>query len=279
MAVRVRAYEARDHARVLAVWQAGFRELAPFLQRDLTSTPALLALLVMSGAVAACGSPAAAGVLACAALALRTSLGLRLATCLLDGGIARETQRDMTPHALATTWTAPGGAAFFVAELAEDGRVVGCVGVLGRHTLYKEALVRGGGAACSGLAAREASLWRLSVDATVRRRGVGRALVAAAEAWCVEHGYARVSLVCGNPRSKRAYAQLGYAPMSYEEAEAQLLGAAAAARWGPPALVSAAKRAALRVRVRRGNLLVRELAAAPHPAGEPRAAPTPSPSG
>jgi GNAT superfamily N-acetyltransferase len=265
--VRVRRYEPRDHAAVLVVWQAGFRELAPFLQRDLTSTPALLALLAVSGAAAACGSPAAAGALVCAALALRTPLGLRLATSLLDGGIARETRRDMTPHALATTWAVPRASAFFVAELG--GVVVGCVGVLGRHTLYKEAL--GLGAASAARAAPEASLWRLSVDAAVRRRGVGRALVDAAESWCVAHGFTRVSLVCGNPRSKRAYARLGYAPMPFEEAEAQLLRAGPAG-WGLSALVAAAKRAALRVRVQRGNLLVRELAA-----GVPGPPPPPPP--
>lgn len=81
--------------------------------------------------------------------------------------------------------------AFWVARL--DGRVVGSVGV--------ERLPDG-----------RAELHRLYLDATLRGRGVGRALVEAVLAWCQRAGIGRLTLWSDTrfDRAHRLYAGMGF---------------------------------------------------------------------
>ncbi len=109
-----------------------------------------------------------------------------------------------------------GDLAYFVA-LAE-GRIVGCVCVKSGHTLVKEAER---GVAESPL---EASVWRLSVDASARRLGVGKALMAEAEAHARGRGCKFVSLITGNEDSRRFYLALGYQSEEERRARSALFG-------------------------------------------------------
>jgi ribosomal protein S18 acetylase RimI-like enzyme len=164
----------------------------------------------------------------------------------LRQGIKRETARDMaTPELVAAKWMRPGLSDFLVAERAEDGAVVGCVAVVAQHTFFKEARRAPGSAVGSAPAAGggsggggatdpapdampgEASIWRLSVDGSARRLGVGRLLMAEAERWAAEHGCAHVSLVTGNADSQAFYRRLGYAVEAPQRARVALFGAAA----------------------------------------------------
>jgi GNAT superfamily N-acetyltransferase len=105
---------------------------------------------------------------------------------------------------------------YLVAEL--DGRVVGCVCVRMKHTCYREA--------SKGVEepAGEASVWRLSVHTSARKHGVGRALMAAAEAFAVEHRAKYMSLITGNEQSRKFYQRLGYTDEAEGRARRVLFG-------------------------------------------------------
>jgi GNAT superfamily N-acetyltransferase len=86
--------------------------------------------------------------------------------------------------------------ALFVAE-SEDGEVVGWLHVLGRHLLESEPSAEIGG---------------LVVGAKARRKGAGRGLVDAAEAWAREHAYRKMSLRSNTVRveARPFYESRGY---------------------------------------------------------------------
>jgi GNAT superfamily N-acetyltransferase len=81
-----------------------------------------------------------------------------------------------------------------------DGEVWGWVHVFGHHLIVIEA---GGHAEVGGLV----------VDARVRGRGIGKELMAAAEAWARERGYRQIALRSNTIRTEahRFYQDLGYA--------------------------------------------------------------------
>jgi ribosomal protein S18 acetylase RimI-like enzyme len=108
-------------------------------------------------------------------------------------------------------------AQFFVAEAG--GELLGCVCVKEAHTLYREA--ERGVAPPPG----EASVWRLTVAPAARRLGVGRQLMASAEAWAAARGCASVTLVTGNPESAKFYRRIGYGGESEARARRALWGA------------------------------------------------------
>jgi GNAT superfamily N-acetyltransferase len=78
-----------------------------------------------------------------------------------------------------------------------DGLVLGWVHVFGLHLMESEGAAEVGG---------------LVVDSRVRGRGIGRSLMAAAEAWALERGYTRVTLRSNTIRTEthRFYLGLGY---------------------------------------------------------------------
>jgi len=60
------------------------------------------------------------------------------------------------------------------------------------------------------------SIWRLSVDGSSRRRGVGKSLMDTAEAWAKQHGGKRMQLVTGNPVASEFYVKkCGYEKRMY----------------------------------------------------------------
>jgi GNAT superfamily N-acetyltransferase len=95
-----------------------------------------------------------------------------------------------------TALEAEQGVAAFVAE--NGGRMVGVATVQRLHVLHSDA----------GFA----QLLLLVVGADVRRRGVGRALVAKAEAWALAHDCTRMLVACGEERTDAHsfYEALGY---------------------------------------------------------------------
>ena len=85
---------------------------------------------------------------------------------------------------------------FYIAEIA--GQAAGWVHVYGVHLLESPAFF--------------AEIGGLVVDAEARRRGIGRALMAQAEIWAREHGYAEVRLRSGLHRidAHEFYKSIGY---------------------------------------------------------------------
>ncbi len=70
----------------------------------------------------------------------------------------------------------------------------------------------------------EAAIFRMAVDPSLRRRGLGRALMDAAHAHAAAHGATIISLETGNEASKKFYASLGYTSESLDRALAVLYG-------------------------------------------------------
>jgi GNAT superfamily N-acetyltransferase len=89
-----------------------------------------------------------------------------------------------------------------VAELA--GEVVGCCGVkLGIHEGGPELPLP----ALGGTTREHSSVWRVSVSARARRRGVGKTLMDAAEAWAIQVGANCMLLVTGNSIASSFYCE------------------------------------------------------------------------
>jgi len=88
------------------------------------------------------------------------------------------------------------GHGCYVAE--RDGRILGWVDVFSVHMLISPHFF--------------AEIGGLVVDTKARRQGVGRALMAQAEAWAREHGYAEVRLRSGLHRTEahEFYRSIGY---------------------------------------------------------------------
>ncbi len=104
-----------------------------------------------------------------------------------------------TPAQIETRFRAIEGdpdSSVFVA-VDSGGPVLGWVHVFGHHLMESEGAAEVGG---------------LVVDSRVRGRGIGRSLMAAAEAWARERGYARLTLRSNIIRAEahRFYQGLGY---------------------------------------------------------------------
>ncbi len=110
--------------------------------------------------------------------------------------------------------------AYWVAVARDGGDVIGCVCVRRAHTLAREA--ERGVAEAQG----EASVWRLSVAPAARKLGVGRALMAQAEAYARARGCTHMSLITGNLASRAFYLAIGYAPEALPRAATVLYGGA-----------------------------------------------------
>lgn len=80
-------------------------------------------------------------------------------------------------------------------ENKKDERVVGAVGVRKGYEEKEE----------HDPDCKLASIWRMSVDASVRRQGVGTALMGAAEDWARENKCTRMKLVTANPVAGKFY--------------------------------------------------------------------------
>jgi ribosomal protein S18 acetylase RimI-like enzyme len=94
--------------------------------------------------------------------------------------------------------------AYFVAVAQPSQTIVGCVCVKAQHTLSGE---REAGVP---VAAQEASVWRLTVDPSTRRLGVGKLLMEEAEQYAKARGCKAMSLVTGNDASKKFYLGIAY---------------------------------------------------------------------
>jgi GNAT superfamily N-acetyltransferase len=97
---------------------------------------------------------------------------------------------------LPARWCSRDGREMLVATLGPEDVVVGCCGVI-RGTDEKMPAPDGYDVC---------SVWRVSVVESARRRGVGTALMGAAEDWARARGAGRMRLVTGNPVAATFYA-------------------------------------------------------------------------
>lgn len=90
-----------------------------------------------------------------------------------------------------------------VATAGEGGPVIGCCG-------FK----RGTDEAKDAADGDVFSVWRLSVSAKARGRGLGRTLMERGEGWARQRGCKKVLLYTGNPVASRFYQKLAYTKTS-----------------------------------------------------------------
>jgi len=91
---------------------------------------------------------------------------------------------------------------FLVAEFR--GRVIGCCGV--KRGTDSQGTAEESCPVCS--------VWKVSVDASMRRSGVGQLLMEAAEAWALDAGATEMNLCTGNPAARDFYCKrMGYAKL------------------------------------------------------------------
>jgi ribosomal protein S18 acetylase RimI-like enzyme len=102
---------------------------------------------------------------------------------------------------LMVKWMMADDRTFLVMAEIDDGTVGGCVGV--RRD-------KGQSHDTNDKQSKIASIWRLSVAETARRRGVATQLMAAAEEWAKSIGCESMWLMCGNPRGQDFYRSVGY---------------------------------------------------------------------
>ncbi len=258
----VRPYQPADNAEVVRIWRAGFLEMADDLYTHSfrsVGTASVMAVVVAALALLLPMAAAALGLLLCAMLAL-PRFGRRVLVTALRAPVAAMAKSSMGPVTLPATWLRPGYTFLVAVEAvgkpgggaaaAPQERVVGCVAVAPRHTLHKERLVGAG----APPAPHEASVWRLAVDANVRRYGVGRLLMAAAHAAAVAGGARNVSLITANRASMAFYHRLGYAGETERRACDVLFGAGQEA--AAHGLQGRMKLWSLRTRLRKGNAMV-----------------------
>jgi GNAT superfamily N-acetyltransferase len=126
----------------------------------------------------------------------------------LSGQLGYPTTEPVVRTRLADV-LARGDNAVFVAE--EAGAVVAWLHVYGVHTLESDA---------------HAEIAGLVVDAAHRGRGIGKALVAAAEEWAVQAGYRDIHVRSNvvRERTHRFYEREGYAVVKRQSAFVKKLG-------------------------------------------------------
>lgn len=251
----VRPFRASDHERAIALWQEGFAELGPDMLRRMRSPIYLGSAALLSLVALGAGYRVASMTLMAGVAFVMSPLADAALPAALWRGILEQTRENMTPlDNFARHWLVPGKSAFFVAEL--DGTIVGCAGVIAKHALFKEAkrLQHIRAADVEDGPSVEASVWRVGVDRNVRRVGIGKALMGAVEAWAVDAGCERVSLVTGNSASKRFYTAIGYESETIARASAILF------RDTRSSLLLAIRRYVLSERIRSGNILVKTVA-------------------
>jgi len=129
----------------------------------------------------------------------------------------------MTPATIVHRWLRPRESTFLVAMdvdavSGQETALLGCVAVKMVHTLHSERL--------PGVPVQpgEASVWRLTTVPAARGRGVGRALMTAAEEWAAAQGAHHVSLITGNIESKAFYRRIGYQAEELPRAAAVVFG-------------------------------------------------------
>jgi ribosomal protein S18 acetylase RimI-like enzyme len=210
--VTVRRMRPGEDRILEPMWRRGFHEMHATAYARMQTSPAFWVFVAANAAFGAWHLLAAAapqpallwralvGCGACAfAAALATPpLGRRIVSFFMWRAV--KNQRFLFKSA--------GGSAepaYWVAEAAEGGALLGCVCVKLSHTLERER--EAGAAAAPG----EASVWRLTVDPAARKLGVGRALMAEAERFAQQQGCRAMSLITGNEGSRAFYAKLGYA--------------------------------------------------------------------
>jgi ribosomal protein S18 acetylase RimI-like enzyme len=192
---------APDEEGVCApLWRRGFHEMMPSFYSKLLRSPAFYLfcaattysgyrLCAISGWWRLLGVP----LLLLGAVLPIPPLGGRLMSALFWLSISSK------PFLLKAS-----DAVYFVALSQPSQSIVGCVCVKAQHTLSGE---REAGVP---VVAGEASVWRLTVDPSTRRLGVGKLLMQEAEQYAVARGCKAMTLVTGNDASKKFYLDIGY---------------------------------------------------------------------
>ena len=224
--VIIREYRDEDEAIAFKLWKEGFYEMRQDGFEWLSEHPVyhlvnlclsyiLLHFLLGFSPLLSLAIPLSIGLLdRLTSFHLYTSCMRLLHGFLFWHAIDLIGRKDMKScAAVRRVWMRPSFSNFWVAEV--DGNPVGCVACKMTHTLLDS---KSATLFSDGGNAKEASVWRLSVDPSARRYGLGRRLMATAERWAGEQGARRVSLITGNKSSKQFYQRIGYLVQPAEEA-------------------------------------------------------------
>jgi GNAT superfamily N-acetyltransferase len=126
---------------------------------------------------------------------------------ILGYALDRYGQHAMTPEGdvgpggrnLVHAWMNQNDRTMLVATDSSEGLIVGCIGVkVGKDMTKQET------------GSTVASVWRMSVEESFRRQGVGLSLIRAAEEWARQQGCSSVVLETTNKFAAQFYIKAGY---------------------------------------------------------------------
>jgi len=238
--ILIRDYRDSDNAVVTRIWMEGFHEMSKGPNGSIKKMQTSLWPIAVFGGLGALSYIARGPYflsifLVGFGVSLYTPIGSFLYSHAFWQAIKAQAKQSMAESTFHEKWMNNGGGStssstssttwdksrthFFVAQLSDDptGTPIGCVGIKSVHTLHHERDTKAQDMPF------EASIWRLSVDDSMRGEGIGRLLMQSAEKWAKDvAGCKNMTLITGNEDSKVFYTRVGYKPESEERALAVL---------------------------------------------------------
>tara|TARA_R110002050_G_scaffold233955_1_gene369842 strand:- start:865 stop:1527 length:663 start_codon:yes stop_codon:yes gene_type:complete len=199
--------KSNANVQVISMWVDGFLEMASEFTRYI-SLPVAVTIFVVGATLMPYfyNSIFLRYILLSIPFLILGMVGLHYFLLRKIQAMCRSTVETGDMRSIYSFWCRPKLSQFMIAIDSQTGLVIGCIGVkMGGRDDEKAFRLR------EIDLKHVASVYKLSVLANYRHRGVARALMQAAERWARENlSAASMQVVTGNSAAKRLYERLGY---------------------------------------------------------------------